>query len=398
MIQRQAFKYRLKTKPANELLMRQFTGCCRFVWNKALALQKDRLDAGERTISYNKLALLLPSWKKEHPFLNDAPSQTLQQVLMNLDRAIKDAFDPKQPEKLFPVFKKKGKSRDSFRYPQGFKIDGNRIFLPKIGWIGFWRSRKIEGIPRNVTISRNGLHWFVSIQTEQEVVEPAHSSASLVGIDRGIKQFAVLSDGTVFAPLNSFRKMEAKLAKEQRKLARKVKKSKNWFKQKQRITRLHTRAADMRSDYLHKMSTTISKNHAVVVLEELKVKNMSASAKGTKEAPGKGVKQKSGLNKSILDQGWGYFRQMLEYKQARLGGWIVYVNPAYTSQTCSQCGHVHPGNRKSQAEFVCLSCGFTANADLNAAINISRAGHAQLACQANGAVMPSATGTLSLAA
>ena len=398
MIQRQAYKYRLKTKPADELLMRQYAGCCRFVWNKALALQKERLDAKERTISYNKLALLLPSWKKEYSFLNDAPSQTLQQVLMNLDRAIKDAFDPKQPEKLFPVFKKKGKSRDSFRYPQGFKIDGNRIFLPKIGWIGFWRSRKIEGTPRNVTISSNGLHWFVSVQTEQEVAEPIHPSPSVVGIDRGIKQFAVLSDGTAFAPLNSFRRMEAKMSKEQRKLARKIKKSKNWIKQKKRITRLHTKAADMRSDYLHKISTTISKNHAAVVLEELKVKNMSASAKGTKEAPGKRVRQKSGLNKSILDQGWGYFRLMLEYKQARLGGWVVYVNPAYTSQNCSQCGHVHPGNRKSQAEFACLSCGFTANADLNAAINISRAGHAQLACQANGAVMPSATGTSSLAA
>jgi len=398
MIQRQAYKYRLKTKTAEELLMRQFAGCCRFVWNKALALQKERLDAGERTISYNKLALLLPSWKKDHPFLNDAPSQTLQQVLMNLDRAIKDAFDPKQPEKLFPVFKKKGKSRDSFRYPQGFKINGKRVFLPKIGWVGFRKSRDTEGAPKNITVSRNGKHWFASIQTEQEVAEPIHPSGSLVGIDRGVKQFAALSDGSVFAPLNSFKKMEEKLAKEQRKLARKIKKSKNWFKQKSRITKLHIKIADMRSDYLHKLSTTISKNHAVVVLEELKVKNMSASAKGAKEAPGKRVKQKSGLNKAILDQGWGYFRLMLEYKQARLGGWVVYVNPAYTSQTCSRCGHIHPGNRKSQAEFVCLSCGFTANADLNAAINIKRAGHAQLACQANGAVMPSATGTSRLAA
>ncbi len=147
----------------------------------------------------------------------------------------------------------------------------------------------------------------------------------------------------------------------------------------------------MRNDYLHKLSSNISKNHAVVVLEDLKVKNMSASASGTLETPGRKVKQKAGLNKAILDQGWGNFRIHLEYKQARLGGWVLYVNPAYTSQACSGCGHVHSGNRKSQSEFVCQACGLAMNADLNAAINIARAGHAQLACQATGEVMPAAT-------
>ena len=176
MIQRQAFKYRLKTEPATELLMKQFAGCCRFVWNKALALQKERLDAGERTLGYNKMALLLPAWKTDHPFLNEAPSQALQQVLMNLDRAVKDAFDPKQPDKHFPAFKKKFVSRDSFRYPQGFRIEGRRVFLPKLGWINFRRSRPVEGTPRNITVSRKGAHWFVSIQTEAEVAEPVHPS------------------------------------------------------------------------------------------------------------------------------------------------------------------------------------------------------------------------------
>lgn len=398
MIQRKAFKYRLKAKPKDELLMRQFAGCCRFVWNKALALQKERLDTGERTLGYYKLALLLPQWKIEHPFLKDAPSQALQQVLMNLDRAIKDAFDPKQPEKRFPAFKCKGRSRESFRYPQGFRIKGNRLFLPKLGWVGFHKSRAIQGAARNVTVSRKGNHWFASIQTELEVSAPAHPSSSLVGIDRGVKQLAVLSDGSFFASLSAFRRTEKKLAKEQRRLSRKTKFSKNWYKQKDRITRLHIKVADMRNDYLHKASTTISKSHAVVVLEDLKVKSMSASSKGTTENPGKRVRQKTGLNKAILDQGWGYFRQMLEYKQAERGGWVLYVNPAYTSQTCSSCGHTHPDNRQSQSAFHCLACGFTTNADLNAAINISRAGHAHLACQANGAVMPSATGTSRLAA
>ncbi len=398
MILRKAFKYRLKTRTSDDLLMKQFAGCCRFVWNRALALQKERLDAGERILGYNKLALLLPSWKTDHPFLNEAPSQALQQVLMNLDRAVKDAFDPKQPDKHFPTFKKKFVSRDSFRYPQGFRIEGPRVFLPKLGWISFRRSRPVEGTPRNITVSRKGSRWFVSIQTEAEVAEPVHPSKSMVGIDRGIKRFATLSDGTFHEPLHAFRKMEMKLAREQRKLARKTTRSNNWQKQKERITRLHIRTADMRNDYLHKLSTTISKSHAVVVLEDLKVKDMSASSRGTSSAPGKNMKQKTRLNKSILDQGWGNFRLYLEYKQAQRGGWVLCVNPAYTSQTCSGCGHVHPGNRKNQSDFVCLSCGLAINADLNAAINISRAGHARLACQANGAAMPSATGTSRMAA
>jgi putative transposase len=349
-------------------------------------------------LSYNSQALLLPSWKKEHPFLNEAPSQTLQQVLMNLDRAIKAGFDKKQPEKRFPTFKKKFIATDSFRYPQGFRIEGKRIFLPKLGWLNFRKSRDITGTPKNVTVSRKGANWFVSIQTEMIVAEPVHPSVSLVGIDRGIKQFVVLSDGTMYEPLNAFRTLEKKLSREQQRLSRKIKKSNNWFKQKSRITKLHIRIADMRNDYLHKLSTDISKNHAAVVLEALKVKNMSASAKGTIELPGRKVRQKAGLNKAILDQGWGNFRLYLEYKQIRRGGMVIYVNPAYTSQTCSDCGFVHPGNRKSQSEFLCQACGLTMNADFNAAINISRAGHAQLACQATGAVIPAATGTSRLAA
>lgn len=147
MIIRKAFKYRLKTNATSELLLKQFAGSCRFTWNKALALQKEQLDYGERTISYNKLAVMLPAWKQEFLFLAEAPSQALQQALKNLDRAVKDAFDKKSP-KQFPTFKKKGVAADSFRYPQGFTIEGNRIFLPKIGWLDFRKSRQIEGTPK----------------------------------------------------------------------------------------------------------------------------------------------------------------------------------------------------------------------------------------------------------
>ncbi|WP_459947922.1 RNA-guided endonuclease InsQ/TnpB family protein, partial [Desulfocastanea catecholica] len=197
-----------------------------------------------------------------------------------LDQALREAFDKKNP-KRFPRFKKKGKDTDSFRYPQGFKLDGNRVFLPKIGWVRFIKSREIEGTPRNITVSRRGDHWYVSIQTEREIPEPVHPSAFAVGIDMGIARFATMSDGSFLEPLNSFKKLEMKLAKEQRKLARKVKFSANWQKQKKKITRLHIRIADTRNDYLHKSSTTISKNHAIVYVEDLKIRNMSRSAAGT---------------------------------------------------------------------------------------------------------------------
>ena len=397
MIMRKAFKYRLKTKPKDESLLKQFAGSCRFVWNKALALQKERLDLGERCQNYSQLTALLPEWKVEFPFLKEVHSQPIQQTLKNLDRALKDAFDKKSP-KRFPTFKKRGATADSFRYPQGFKLENSRVYLPKIGWVAYFDSRPIEGTPRNVTVSRKGQHWFVSIQTEREVADPVHPSSTSVGGDRGVTRFLSLSDGSFYKPLNAFRKLEKQLANAQRKLSRRTKKSRNWCKQKAKITKLHIKIADARNDYLHKVSTEVSKNHAVVVLEDLKVANMSKSAKGTLEAPGKNISQKSGLNKAILDQGWGEFRRQIEYKQAWRGGWVLLVNSAYTSQKCSCCGPTAKENRRNQEQFACTACGFEANADHNAAINIKRAGHAQLACQANDAVTSSATGTIREAA
>ena len=134
------------------------------------------------------------------------------------------------------------------------------------------------------------------------------------------------------------------------------------------------------SDFLHKHSTAISKNHALVMLEALKVSNMSKSAKGTVEAPGRNVKAKSGLNKAILDQGWSEFRRILEYKLLWRGGMVVEVPPQHTSQKCPVCHFISAGNRKSQAVFRCIDCGYTANADTVAAMNIKAAGHAVLAC------------------
>ncbi len=361
--------------------MRQFAGCCRFVWNRALALEKETFASEGKRLGYNQLAKLLVAWKHEEEtsFLRQAHSQVLQQSLKNLDQAYKNFF-AKRAE--FPRFKRRG-VHDAFRYPQGFKVDeGNRrVYLPKIGWVHYRKSRSMEGTPKNVTVSLHAGKWNISIQTERMVEQPKHLSVKSVGIDMGITSFATLSDGTATAPKNAFRAYAKKLAHLQRKLAKRVKFSANWQKLKVRIARLHQTIANVRKDFLHKLSTTICKNHALVVVEALQVKNMSRSAKGTSEQHGRNVWAKSGLNKSILDQGWGEFRRQLSYKLSWLGGRLVEVPPQYTSQTCSKCGHTSKDNRTSQAHFQCTTCGFSTNADYNAALNILAAG---LAVSASG--------------
>ncbi|NDE63692.1 MAG: transposase [Chlamydiae bacterium] len=192
---------------------------------------------------------------------------------------------------------------------------------------------------------------------------------------------ATLSDGVVFLPSNSFKKKQAVLARAQRAVSRKKKFSNNWKRAQKKVQRLHREIAAIRHDHLHKTTTTISKNHAVVCVEDLQVKNMSKSASGTIASPCKNVRAKSGLNRSILDQGWGEFRRQLEYKQAWRGGEVIAVSPANTSRTCLECGHVSQDNRQTQSEFLCVRCCYAANADWVGSVNILRAGHARLACR-----------------
>jgi putative transposase len=210
-----------------------------------------------------------------------------------------------------------------------------------------------------------------------------HVSDSEIGIDAGIKCFAAFSDGTKIKGVHSFRKHEGRLAREQRKLARKKKGSENWKKQKREIAKLHHTIANVRQDFLHKLSTDISKNHAKVYTEGLQICNMSTSARGTIEEPGRSVKAKSGLNKSILDQGWSEFRRQLDYKLLWRGGILVEVNPRHTSQQCSNCGYTATENRVSQDIFRCRECGHEENADINAAKNILTVGQTGMACGSN---------------
>jgi len=389
----QAFKYELMPNGDQRRDMRRFAGACRFVFNKALALQKERYEQGEKKLGYAGLCKLLTEWRNgaDTPWLKDAPTHPLQQTLKDLERAYANFFAKRAD---FPRFKKKGQG-DSFRYPdpKQIKLDqaNGRLFLPKLGWLRYRKSRDVLGAVKNVTVSQSCGKWFVSIQTEREVEQPI-PNGSAVGIDMGVVRFATLSDGTFYAPLNSFKRHEAALRRAQQAMSRKVRFSSNWKKAKARVQRIHARIGNARRDYLHKTTTTISKNHAMVCIEDLQVRNMSKSAAGSTEAPGRNVRAKSGLNKSILDQGWFEFRRQLDYKLAWRGGWLVVVPPQYTSRTCPCCGYVSADNRKTQAQFVCVECGFEENADLVGAINVLRAGHARFACEVSGAVMPPAAG------
>jgi putative transposase len=390
----QAFKYELMPNGQQARQMRRFAGSCRFVYNKALALQKERYERGEKKLGYAGLCKLLTEWRNsaETAWLAEAPIHPLQQTLKDLERAYSNFFAKRAD---FPRFKKKGQG-DSFRYPdpKQIKLDqpNSRLFLPKLGWLRVRFSREVLGTVKNITVSQSCGKWFVSIQTERDVAQPIPRGGA-VGIDMGIARFATLSDGTFYAPLNSFKLHEDRLRKAQQSLSRKVKFSNNWKKEKARIQRIHSRIANARRDFLHKTSTAISKNHAMVCIEDLKVRNMSKSAAGTADAPGKNVRAKSSLNKSILDQGWFEFRRQLEYKLAWNGGWLVAVPPQNTSRTCPCCGHVSADNRPTQARFECVECGFEDNADVVGAINVLRAGHARFACEVSGAVMPPAAGT-----
>lgn len=365
---------------ANERLIRRSCGSRRFVFNRGLALQRERHAAGLKHLSYADLCKHLTAWKADPAmtWLMETHSQVLQQSLKDLCRAY-DNFFKRRAE--FPRFKRKGQ-HESFRYPQGVKLDqpNGRIFLPKIGWLRYRVSRFVEGEVSQVTVSQRDGKWVVAIQTEREVETPVHPSSSMVGIDLGVARFATFSDGTFIAAINAFRKAEAQLARAQRRMSRKTKFSKNWRKAQAEVGTIQARIARIRNDFLHQTSTQISKSHAIVCVERLKVRNMTASAAGTAEQPGTNVWAKAGLNKAILDQGWGMFVRQLAYKLEWRGGLLVEVDPRNTSRTCPECDHVSGDNRRTQARFACVSCRHEAHADHVAAINILRAGHAQLAC------------------
>ena len=299
-----------------------------------------------------------------------------------------------------PDFRRYGQG-DSFRYPQPkpehVDAEHGRVFLPKIGWCRYRDSRKPQGKIKQITVSQDAGRWFVSLTMEVDKRLPC--AAEIVAADRGVTDTLALSDGRRVAPLNAYKKAQYRLRRYQRAVSRKIEaqkrtmgldpkaplpkgirlaKSNRQRRAESKVAKCHRKIASQRKDWAHKLTTGIVDEAAIVVLEDLKIRNMTASAKGTTQAPGKRVAQKSGLNRSILDQAWHQIEQMLDYKTAWRGGEVLKVPAPYTSQRCSVCSFVHAENRKGK-RFGCQQCGHTDDADINAAKNILAAGLAVLA-------------------
>ncbi len=253
---RKGYKYRLKTNRAAGEKFVRFAGACRFVWNKVLSINEHRYFSGVRRLSYAQACELVAWWRhsEEYGWLHGVHSQVLQQCFKDLERAYANLFAGRTAP---PRYRKKFLA-DSFRYPQGFKLDGRQVYLPMIGWVEFWESRPIEGTIKNVTVSRQGQHWYIACQVEVDLPAPMHPASAAVEIDLGIALFAAFSDGAVHPPLNAYRRVEKKKACLQRKLAGMVQYSQNWKKHQQRIAQLEIRIANCRRHFLHQLSTLVS--------------------------------------------------------------------------------------------------------------------------------------------
>lgn len=372
-------RFRFDLNEAQESLSSRTAGICRCLWNLALEQRSMAWTHGRHSVGYNAQASELTDLKAAYPWVAEAPHHCLQQTLKDLDRAFQNFFAGRAS---YPTFRKKFQ-RDSFRFPdpKQFVVDevAHRLKLPKLGWVSYRNGKgrhalKLAGKTKSITVSREGKHWFASFLCEIEMADPKPIQAPAVGVDLGVAQAITTSTGEVLAVLGMTKAEERRKARLQRSMARKQKGSKNRSKARKRLAEFQTRISRRRRDAIHKATTYLSKNHGRVVVEDLRVKNMTASAKGTLEAPGKNVKAKAGLNRVILDKGFGEIRRQLEYKCRWYGSELVAVNPAYTSQRCHECGHTEAGNRPSQAVFRCLKCGHEANADVNAAKNILKAG------------------------
>ncbi len=364
-----AQKVRLYPNKEQQQIISSQIGGARYVYNRALALRKYAYSKFGLKIGKFALIKHITKLKKREKtsWLREIDSQALQQSIANMDKAYQHFFKGGG----YPKFKSRHHSRQSYQYPQRVKIEGNKVFLPKVGWVKCKGLRKeFVGKIKTVTVSYEAYQYHASILVdieEKEIIINHNSKA--VGIDVGVSLMVADSNGNKVKPLDLMRELK-KLRTKAQQLSRKKKGSNNRAKAKAKIAKQNLRIANMRKDFLHKLSLQYAENQGIVVVEDLKIKNMTKATKGTVKKPSKNAKAKRGLNRVITQQGWRLFFELLEYKLVERGGQLIKVDPKYTSQTCNECGHISKENRKSQDKFVCTACGHCANADINAAKNI----------------------------
>ncbi|MGW9193038.1 RNA-guided endonuclease InsQ/TnpB family protein [Micromonospora chersina] len=360
----------------------QVGAVCRAVWNTALEQRREYRRRGA-FIGYNEQAGQMAEAKKDPDcaWLADAPSHTLQQTLRDLDRACKRHGTWKVR------WRSKARTAPSFRFPDPKHLAVRRlnrrwgeVRLPKFGPVRFRWTRPLGGAIRNATVLRDGGRWYISFCVEDGVTEVAPNGKPPVGVDRGVTVAVATSDGRLDDREFVTTGEAARLKRLQQRLSRSLRVhgrnrgSKRRDATRTQLVRLNARIRARRADFAAQTAVRLVRGHGMVAVEDLRIKNMTASAKGTVEQPGRNVRQKAGLNRAILAKGWGGFLLKLEHAARYHGAKIEKVNPAYTSQTCNACKHVAPESRESQAVFRCVACGHQDHADVNAAKNILAAG------------------------
>ncbi|WP_372501184.1 transposase (plasmid) [Tistrella mobilis] len=371
------YLYKLKPTPAQASLFAQFAGVCRLIYNIALEQRRDHWQAYRRAtgngISYVGQARELTELRRDYDWIAAVHVTPQQQALRDLDRAYQNWF---KGIARYPSPRKRGRN-DTFRF-QGREIETrslngswSEVRLPKIGWVRFRDTRPLRGKINNVTISlaSNGWHIAFSLAIEHEA--PANI-APAVGIDRGVSNTLSLSTGEHISVPASLADLDHRQRKAQRVLSRRKRGSRRYAKARRRVAALSARRGRIRRDWHHRASFDLSRRFGTVVIEDLNTRNMTGSARGTLAEPGTNVRQKAGLNRSILNQGWHLFETLLAYKLEEQGGALVKVPAHNTSRTCFACGAVDSRSRKNQANFVCTACGHRDHADINAAKVILR--------------------------